>query len=151
MSTISKARTSNPLEDHLGYQLRRASSLVMATLADRLADLGLTIVETSILILVDANSGIFQSEIGRTLGIKRANVAPLAAALERRGLVLRSTSGGRSIGLSTSAEGHELAIRAEAIMKDNDRSLFDRLDAPLRLAMLQALALLWRTDAAPVE
>lgn len=137
------ARVSNPIEDHLGYQLRRASALVMATLAERLAELRLTIVETSVLVLIDRNPGIFQSEIGRLLGIKRANVAPLAASLERRGLVSRSSGEGRLVGLSVTDEGTRIAARAEAIMRDNDDRLFGAMTAEARATIHASLDALW--------
>jgi DNA-binding MarR family transcriptional regulator len=135
---------SNPFDDHLGYRLRRASNLVMTMLAEDLGELQLTIVETSVLVLIDRNPGIFQSEIGRVLGIKRANVAPLAASLERRGLVRRSSAEGRLVGLSTTEAGQLLATRAAAIMQDNDRRLFDRLDPAQREALSDGLGAIWQ-------
>jgi DNA-binding MarR family transcriptional regulator len=142
---------TNPLDEHFGYQLRRASSLVMATLADRLAELRLTIVETSILVLIDRNPGIFQSEIGRVLGIKRANVAPLASSLERRDLVSRTSPEGRAVGLSTTAAGHELAARAEALMRENDEQLFEHARPETREMLRAALEDLWRSRLERIE
>ena len=50
------------------------------------------------LLVIEANPSITESEIGRLLTIKRANMAPLAALLTSRGLVLtpkgRAEAGG---------------------------------------------------------
>lgn len=133
------------MEDHLGYQLRRASNLVMATLADQLGEIGLTVVETSILILISRNAGIFQSEIGRVLGIKRANVAPLVSALERRDLVSRTSPEGRAVGLTTTQAGYDLSVRAEMIMRENDDRLFSATPQGACEAIRSALDDLWRS------
>jgi DNA-binding MarR family transcriptional regulator len=136
----------NPLVDHLGYQLRRASSLVMAMLAERLTALDLTVVETSFLILVARNPGIRQSDVGRLLSIKRANVAPLTSSLEHRGLVARTLPAARMSGLSATSAGAELADRAEAVMRENDRIVFERI-APLhRRNLHEACEAVWQAD-----
>lgn len=143
-TTASRAsERCNPLDDHIGYQLRRASNHVMGVLAEHLATVDLTVVETSILILIDRNPGIFQSDIGRMLGMKRANVAPLAAALERRKLLRRTSPEGRLVGLSTTQNGRLLAARAETIMQENDERLFGDLSLEAKDAILEALNLLW--------
>ena len=64
----------NPLNHHFGYQLRRASALMMADLAKSLEHFDLRTAEASILILIGANPEITQGEIGRILGIQRANM-----------------------------------------------------------------------------
>lgn len=114
----------NPLERLLGYKLRRASSAVMADLARGLALLDLRPSEASVLLLIGANPGVTQSELGRVLGIKRANMAPLSAALERRGLILRTRVDGRSQGLSLTPAGEATASDALAAMEANDRRYF---------------------------
>ena len=114
----------NPLETHLGYHLRRVSSVVMARLAERLCEVGLTVTEASVLLLIDRNEGLSQSEIGRVLGIQRANMAPIAATLGQRGLIVRDSSAGRAVRLSTTKVGKAAALRCEALMLDNEALSF---------------------------
>ncbi len=87
---------SNPLEQLLGYQLRRASQAMMADLGAELAELELRVTEMSVLLVIDENPDITQSEIGRVLAIQRANMVPLTTQLERRGLIRRGATIGRA-------------------------------------------------------
>jgi DNA-binding MarR family transcriptional regulator len=118
---------ANPLDTHLGYQLRRASNALMSGLSRKLAAVEVTPAEASVLIVISANGGITQSELGRQLGIKRANMVPLTSALELRGLVARSPAEGRSVDLKTTSKGRTTAAAAERIMLENDRALFGHM------------------------
>ncbi len=72
----------NPLEAHLGYQLRRASVFAMTDLGTRLTPTGLRPSEVAVLMVIRANSGCQQGAIGELLGIKSANMVPLVARLD---------------------------------------------------------------------
>ena len=74
----------DPLEDYPGYSLRRASAVNMAKLARRFAAIDLRPTEATVLMVIDANPNISQSEIGKMLDIARAiglDQAGFAAAL----------------------------------------------------------------------
>ena len=135
----------NPLESHIGYQLRRASTLVMAVLADRLSTTHLTITEASVLVMINYNPGISQSAIGRSLGVKRANMAPIIATLDDRGLVLRSNPNGRLVSLSTTEAGRQSSNMIEAMMRANDNEMFGSLEAQSQLDLLNWLTALRRS------
>lgn len=139
---MSSAALNNPLEDRFGYQLRRASVIMMADLAARLAKLGLTITEASILVLIKANPGAIQTDLGRALAIKRANMAPLIAELEGRGLVQRQAADGRSHALHVTAGGHEAAAKADAIMRAHDTHFLGRISKADQGQLLHHLAAL---------
>lgn len=113
----------DPLASRLGYLLRRASLVMMADLGASLADLGLRPVEGSILMLIGATPGCIQSDIGKTLGIKRANMAPLIAGLHDKGLVDKAPVDGRSLALSLTQAGAKLRDQVEAAMDNNDSRL----------------------------
>jgi DNA-binding MarR family transcriptional regulator len=132
----------NPLESLVGYQLRRTSAGLMSELALDLNALGLSPTEASVLLLIAANPRVTQSDIGRSLGIKRANMAPLAAALELRGLLSRERVDGRSHGLVVTAEGAALGARARAAMDAHDSRLLGRLSGAARDGLMVALAAL---------
>jgi DNA-binding MarR family transcriptional regulator len=110
----------NPLEKRLGYQLRRASNAMMMDLAGRLEALNLRIVEASALVLIKTNPAITQTEIGRNLGIQRANMVPLIAGLMERGLVNRQAADGRSHALSLTAAGRGLTTKVEGVMRAHE-------------------------------
>jgi hypothetical protein len=60
----------DPILSRLGYLLWRASWAMMADLGAALAEIGLRPVEDTIQILIDANPGCIQSDLGRMLGIR---------------------------------------------------------------------------------
>jgi len=133
------APTVDPLKDLPGYALRRASAAVMAGLADRLAVLDLRPSEASVLLVIDANPGLTQSQIGRLLDIARANMAPLTARLAARDLIVRESAGGRSHGLTLSDSGRRLTKKAQRIVAELEAELLQRIPRAERAAFLRAL------------
>ena len=144
-------RLQDPVAARLGYMLRRASAAMMAGLGSALADIGLRPVEGTILILVGANPGCIQSDIGRMLGIKRANMVPLIAALAGRGLLEKSPVDGRSLALSLTAGGEALRAQVDIIM-DRHEARFERLLAGKDVTLLrEALRLIAEEGEAGAE
>ncbi|KQN02326.1 hypothetical protein ASE85_21495 [Sphingobium sp. Leaf26] len=147
----SADRLTDPVALRLGYMLRRASAAMMAGLGIALAEIGLRPVEGTILILVGANPGCIQSDVGRMLGIKRANMVPLVAALAGRGLVDKSPVDGRSLALSLTPAGELLRMQVDAIM-DAHETRFERLLAGRDIALLrEALRLIAEEGEAGAE
>lgn len=122
-------RLINPVASRLGYRLRRSSSAMMATLGAALELVGLRPVEATILLTIGANPGCIQSDIGRMLGIKRANMVPLITGLIQKDLVQKSPVDGRSFALSLTAEGEDVRSEADAIMSAHERR-YTRLLTP---------------------
>lgn len=133
----------NPLDDMVGYQLRRASVAMFDDLATVLADLDLRPTGASILLLVAANPGITQSAIGRILEIERANMVPQAAMLTGRALVARSASDGRSQGLRLTALGRATVAKVRARIAVHERRFIAGWTEAERAALLRALKSVW--------
>jgi DNA-binding MarR family transcriptional regulator len=133
----------DPLTDLPGYALRRASAAVMAKLAKRLAALGLRPSEATVLLVIDSNPGVTQSQIGRLLDIARANMAPLTARLAARDLIVRQSAGGRSHGLTLSASGRRLTGKAQRIVAQLEAELMERIPTAQRAAFLRTLKALF--------
>lgn len=106
----------DPLTGRLGYQLRRLSMAMMAEVGAGLRPLRLRPAEASILLLVGANPGCRPGEVGEALGIKRANMVPVVAALVKRGLVARSRADGRSHALALSPAGRSKVAAIDRIL-----------------------------------
>ncbi|MBW8745047.1 MAG: MarR family transcriptional regulator [Sphingomonas sp.] len=136
--------TVHQLETLLGYQLRRASSVMMSDLAERLAELGLRTTEASILVALEAEPLITQSEIGRRLAIQRANMAPLIAGLTARALIERTNGPGPSRPLKLSKKGRALAAEARKRMDEHDAANFGHLSATDQDRLRAILEPLWR-------
>jgi DNA-binding MarR family transcriptional regulator len=132
-----------PMTAFIGYQLRRATAAMLTDMNQRLEDLGITVTEMSTLLLIEANPGITQSEIGRVLAIKRANMTPMAATLEARGLILREAVNGRSQGLSLTAKGAELVAAANVAIEENEDWLAHGLNKADRAKLVSLLNGIW--------
>ena len=90
-SKSGKAGTApeDRLDAQIGYNLRRASTFALNDFAVEMADASLRPVTYGMLALIDEKPGISAAELCRRLGMKSANMAPLLAELEGRGLVER--------------------------------------------------------------
>ena len=137
---------NDPLKDLPGYALRRVSAAIMAQLAARLSRLDLRPTEATVLLVIGANPGVIQSEVGRLLGIASANMAPLVARLSDRELIVREAVDGRSEGLTLSDAGRRLTQKARSIIDDLESDLLARIPAAERAIFLKVLAGLARNQ-----
>jgi DNA-binding MarR family transcriptional regulator len=129
----------DPLKELPGYALRRASSAAMARLAERLQSLDVRVSDASVLLVIEANPEISQSEIGRLLDIAGANMAPLIGRLEARELVARQPIDGRSHALSLSRAGRALLAQVQKIIAAHEQALWNRIPAADRATFMRVL------------
>lgn len=95
----------NPFDQVLGYQVRRASGAIMASLNRELEPLNLSVSEVTLLTLISTNPGCTQSDIGRALGIQRTNIVPIIKGLMLAGSLKREPSTGRALSLFLTPQG----------------------------------------------
>ncbi|MBT2186965.1 MarR family winged helix-turn-helix transcriptional regulator [Sphingobium nicotianae] len=133
---------ASPLDTLLGYRVRRASMAMIADLVDALRPFRLSVGEASLLILVGANPGCRQSDVGRTLEIKRANLTPLISRMKARDLVADAPIDGRSLSLTLTPDGTALRDEMLSRVLASDRKFAKRLtgDQKALFAALEALA-----------
>ena len=129
----------NPLLGLFGYQLRRASAFSMEELGRDLAAIELRPVEASILILIGANPRTKLVDVGRELGVQRANMTPLITSLETRNLVKREATDGRSQGLLLTNAGANAHDQALAILRSHDARLLDKLGSNVAVSVVVAM------------
>jgi DNA-binding MarR family transcriptional regulator len=118
----------------------------MQKLARELAPLDLRPSEASVLLVIEANPNITQSDIGRMLEIAGANMAPLISRLEKREAVERQPVDGRSQALVLTSPGRALCQRAKTVMKAHEDGLMARIPASQRAAFVSTLQALWDFD-----
>ena len=133
----------DPLKDFPGYALRRASAAAMQRLAAGLQALDLRPSDASTLLVIEANPGITQSEIGRLLDIAGANMAPLMRRLQERALVERNPVDGRSHALHLSAAGRALSAKVSKTFRFHENELLERIPAGDKAAFLRVLRALY--------
>jgi DNA-binding MarR family transcriptional regulator len=118
---------------------------MMATLGAALESVGLRPVEATILLTIGDNPGCIQSDIGRMLGIKRANMVPLITGLIQKELVQKSPVDGRSFALNLTTAGEDVRDEADAIMSAHERR-YARLLTPEQQDALRVVLNLLEQD-----
>jgi len=137
----------DPLKDLPGYAFRRASATWIGILAERIAALGMGVIDASILIVIGANPQIKQADLCTVLSIKPANMTPRIARLIDAGLIRREPIDGRSSALGLTEEGTLRRDQAWAIMLDHEDRFRNRIGA-VADEFIATLQDLWRDPAA---
>jgi DNA-binding MarR family transcriptional regulator len=125
------------LDDRLGYFVRRLQVAIFQDLIARLAPLELSPAQFSVLVVIAANAGLSQAELGEALGIERARLARLLHELQRRGLTQRlpSEADGRRHALRLTREGRSALARAKKLSDAHEAALAESL-GPKRYRLL---------------
>ncbi|ESZ46271.1 MarR family transcriptional regulator [Mesorhizobium sp. L103C565B0] len=132
----------------MGYNLRRASTLALNDFAAEMADASLRPVTYGMLALIDERPGISAGELCRRLGMKSANMAPLLAELEERGLVERNDHAqDRRVQVLALTKAAKAAMPAWRLKVRNHEDRFlQRLTKKDRATLLRLLRLIWSED-----
>jgi DNA-binding MarR family transcriptional regulator len=130
-----------PLQESIGYALRRAQGAVYANLNDALARISLRPIEFTLLLMVAENPGASQTGVCEALGIQKANCVPTMSELERRGLIIRrkSESDARSYQLHITNKGKRILLRAGEVQSSHEQRLIERLGVEGRDQLLRLL------------
>jgi DNA-binding MarR family transcriptional regulator len=101
------------LEELVGYNLRRAHGVQQQRFRSVFGPFSIRPVQLSMLALVHQNPGIKQSELGRQLSVKRANIVTLLSELEERRLLRRRPAEGdrRSYVIELTPAGARLTVK----------------------------------------
>ena len=136
------------LDAQIGYNLRRASALALNDFAVEFADAALRPVTYGMLVLIDERPGISAAELCRLLGMKSANMAPLLAELEERGLVERDEHAqDRRVQLLALTKAAKAAMPAWRLKVRNHEDRFlQRLTKKERATLLRLLRLIWTEE-----
>ncbi len=136
-----------PLQDLIGYALRRAQGTVYADLNDALARISLRPLQYTLLLMVAENPGASQSGVCEALGIQKANCVPTMSELERRGLIIRrkSASDARSYELHVTNKGKRILQRAGELQSLHEQRLIERIGLDGRDQLLRLLGKLTDT------
>jgi len=130
----------NPVKHFPGYMLRILSQKTMAQLSQSLQRIDLRVSEGTVLLFIQANPGIRQSEIGHEINIARANMAPLIGKLEKRGLIRKQAIDGRSYGLFLTNEGEGVTDEVARITHDHEQIIQNSIPEDIRKQFTEALS-----------
>lgn len=113
------------LPELVGYHLRRAQNAVFNHFIDSLTGHGVSPGQFGVLTLIDANEGLSQSALAKTLGIERSTMVAVIDRLEAQGCVERklSETDRRSYALALTEAGTELLSRARSQVRSHERHI----------------------------
>lgn len=117
------------LNSHLGYFIRRIQLWVFQDFIKTLAPIDISPAQFSVLVAVEANSGLSQSDLAEALGIETARLVRLLDGLDHRGLTRRmpSTTDRRSHALHLTQEGQRVLKRAKALADVHEARLAEMI------------------------
>jgi DNA-binding MarR family transcriptional regulator len=142
----SDAIALGALDQLIGYHMRRASAVLANDFNRAVAGTGMRQVLFGILSIIAANPGINQGNVGKALGIQRANMVSLVTELVDRGLVLREVASEdrRAFSLTLTAAGEGLVAETLARIHEHEDRLLGDLSPAERATLI---ALLGRIEA----
>lgn len=112
----------------LGYQLRLAQLSVFQDFDQHVGTLGLSPGRAGVLMLVDANPGVSQSDLARAVGLDRSTMVPLLDDLERRGVLERQKGPDRRTnGLWLTVPGKRLLTQLKQRIQEHEARIASRL------------------------
>ncbi|WP_447749070.1 MarR family winged helix-turn-helix transcriptional regulator [Pseudomonas nicosulfuronedens] len=138
------AAPASPLDNYVGYALRRAQLIVFQHLVDELAKFDLRPAQFTALAIIDSNPGLMQADLARALGVEPPQLVPLLNKLETRALAVRvrCKPDKRSYGLFLSKAGETLLKQLKEVALQSDFDATSRLSESEReqlLALLQKI------------
>lgn len=124
-----------------GYQLRLAQVAMFRDFADTLGDFDVTPGLFGVLVIIEANPGLKQSELARAAHLDRSTVVSVIDNLERRGLVERrpAENDRRSNALVLTDAGGELLKKLKRLVADHERRLVAHLSEDERTTLVHLL------------
>lgn len=130
------------LSDLVGYHLRRATNVAVADFMRAVGDTGMRQVLFGILSIVERNPDINQGAVGRSLGIKRANMVALINELVDGGLLDRRVSAEdrRAFALRLTAKGRRVYEESLARIREHEAALLSDFTAEERALLISMLS-----------
>jgi DNA-binding MarR family transcriptional regulator len=129
------------LNGHVGYFVRRFQVWIFQDFVRTLAPFDIRPAQYSVLVVIDANPGLSQADLAKTLGIERARLVRLLDGLEGRGFTRRlpSPNDRRSHALYLTRDGQKKLKRIKTLAAAHEARVEAALGATSRSQMLSAL------------
>ena len=125
----------------LGYNLRRAQVAVFQHFTEMVGASELTPGQFGVLVVIDANPGLSQTQLGNALGIDRSTVVAVIDRLEARGLVARQPAPNdrRSHALHLSDSGKATLRRLTERVRAHEHEIARHLSAEEQTRLIELL------------
>jgi DNA-binding MarR family transcriptional regulator len=134
-----------PLEEQLGYLLRRAQIAVFRDFFAMFNEFDIRPAQYSVLTVIECNPGLSQTQVCDALGIQKPHFVAMLDALEDRGLVRRASTpkDRRSYALFLTDAGQDFIRKLHRTAAKHERRIVDRVGVEARgriFELLQSLA-----------
>jgi DNA-binding MarR family transcriptional regulator len=135
----------------MGYNLRRAHGVQKQRFAAVFGPLGIRPLTLSVLGTIYDNPGITQADLGKKLNIKRANMVPVMAELQGRGLIARRPSANdlRGLAVRLTPAGTRFTVKLLDLHRRLEDDLCQALGLRERDQLLQLLKKFRKLSAEP--
>jgi len=129
------------LNGHSGYFIRRMQVWIFQDFIRTLASVNIRPAQYSVLVVIEANPGLSQSDVAALLDIERARLVHLLDRLEERGLVqrLRSRADRRSHALFLTRAGRKSLKQIKSLAARHEARVADRLGADNHRLLIEIL------------
>jgi DNA-binding MarR family transcriptional regulator len=116
---------ASELASSIGFTLRLANGVAMASLAERFEALEMRQSLYSVMLIIHENPGLKQQEVGQTLSIQQPNLVSLVNELVTQGLVQRTINADdrRSYSLVLTPAGRQRLAQAQRAHTENEKQL----------------------------
>lgn len=124
-----------------GYQLRLAQIAIFRDFAAALGEFDVTPGLFGVIVIIDANPGLKQSELARAAHLDRSTVVSVIDNLERRGLVERrpAENDRRSNALVLTPDGGALLKKLKRRVGEHEKRLVEHLSEEERVTLVTLL------------
>lgn len=125
--TNSMTICDDTLRQFAGYNVKRASNIIVSDLTQKLKPLKLKLTTFSALVLIVDNPGSRQSQLADALSIERPNFVVVIDELERRALITRERDkkDRRAYSFTATLTGRHLNNKALKIVQAHENELLD--------------------------
>ncbi|WP_432505997.1 MarR family winged helix-turn-helix transcriptional regulator [Kineococcus arenarius] len=139
---MSRDEAVGPLEESVGYALKRAAAALRGAMESALRPLELTVPQYACLELLGQQPGLSNAELARGAFVTRQATNGVLRGLEERGLVTRPGTAphGRALPAELTAGGRELLRAASAAVRAVERRMLEPLGAGGQHRLRQDLA-----------
>lgn len=109
----------------IGYQMRRAQLAIFQDFMQTVGSHNVTPGQFGVLVLIDSNSGLNQSELGEAMGVDRSTMVAVIDKLENAGYVVRQPAPNdrRSYALTLSPAGVTLLSRLRPAVLSHEKTM----------------------------
>lgn len=125
----------------IGYQLRLAQIAIFRDFATTLGELDVTPGMFGVLVIIEANPGLKQTELAKATHLDRSTVVSVIDNLERRALVERRTAAldRRSNSLHLTVDGKALLKKLKKLVAEHEQRLNENFSDAEQATLIRLL------------